>query len=189
MLSAKTQPFCCGFNVSKTNKFLTFLRWWIVNNKCWFFSTLYRTNANLLPQMSNLLQTKFDLCCHIFRSFARRQAFSSHQFVHRQQGLVKLGHLSDEKFIFKILDSLWPSNAIWCHVIIASGIGLLPDSTKPLPESTLTYHQWSLVALTWGWYLRKFPRYLSFIRIWKWLNHWGLATPYGNINLGQHWLR
>ena len=36
----------------------------------------------------------------------------------------------------------------WCHhmvtgilVNIGSGNGLLPDGTKPLPESVLTYHQ------------------------------------------------
>ena len=38
---------------------------------------------------------------------------------------------------------LWPSDAIWGHiwVNIGSGIGLLPDGTKPLPKPMLTYHQ------------------------------------------------
>ena len=30
---------------------------------------------------------------------------------------------------------------------IASGNGLLPDGTKPLPELMLTYYQWGLVQL------------------------------------------
>ena len=33
---------------------------------------------------------------------------------------------------------------IWVN--IASGNGLLPDGTKPLPEPMLTDHQWSPVA-------------------------------------------
>ena len=34
-------------------------------------------------------------------------------------------------------------------VNIGSGNGLLPDGTKPLPESVLTYHQRCSVAVTW----------------------------------------
>ena len=37
-------------------------------------------------------------------------------------------------------------------VNIGSGNGLLPDSTKPLPEPMLTNHQLSLVAFTSGQY-------------------------------------
>ena len=43
----------------------------------------------------------------------------------------------------------------WGHMVteiwinIGSGNGLLPDGTKPLPESMLTYNQWGIVALTW----------------------------------------
>ena len=35
------------------------------------------------------------------------------------------------------------------YVNIGSGNGLLPDGTKPLPESMLTNGQWSVVAFTW----------------------------------------
>ena len=38
-----------------------------------------------------------------------------------------------------IVNSLWPSDAI--YVNIGSGNGLLPDSTKPLPDPMLTYYQ------------------------------------------------
>ena len=55
------------------------------------------------------------------------------------------------------INSLWPSDNIQCHrnwstivhmasyklIYIGSGNGLLPDGTKPLPESTLTNHQWA----------------------------------------------
>ena len=35
------------------------------------------------------------------------------------------------------------------YVNIGSGNGLLPDSTKPLPEPMLTTDQWGAVAFTW----------------------------------------
>ena len=50
---------------------------------------------------------------------------------------------------------------------ISSGNGLLSGSTKPLPESILTYHQWGLVAFTPGQFYRKFSRYQSLIFVWK----------------------
>ena len=58
--------------------------------------------------------------------------------------------------------------------------GLMPDRTKPLPEPMLTSHQWSLVAVTWRQFRRKFSRYLSFISASKLLTHWGLVTSYGD---------
>ena len=45
---------------------------------------------------------------------------------------------------------------IWVN--IASGNGLLPDGTKPLPEPMLTYHQEGPVAFTW---VQFYQRYLS----------------------------
>ena len=42
------------------------------------------------------------------------------------------------------INSFWSSDTIWWQeiwVIIGSGNGLLPDSTKPLPEPMLTDHQ------------------------------------------------
>ena len=44
---------------------------------------------------------------------------------------------------------------IWVN--IGSGIDLLHDDTKPLPEPKLSNHQWSLMALTWGQFHRKCP--------------------------------
>ena len=38
--------------------------------------------------------------------------------------------------------------------------GLLPGSTKPLPELALTNHKWGLVALTWGEFHMECSRYL-----------------------------
>ena len=41
-----------------------------------------------------------------------------------------------------IVNSLWPSDTIWLQMVtIASGDGLVPDSTEPLPEPMLTYCQ------------------------------------------------
>ena len=42
---------------------------------------------------------------------------------------------------------------------IGSGNGLLPDSTKPLPEPMLTYSQWGRMALTWDQFHRQFSRF------------------------------
>ena len=39
---------------------------------------------------------------------------------------------------------------LWCKspwVKTGSGISLLPDSTNPLPEPMLTYHQWGPVSI------------------------------------------
>ena len=36
---------------------------------------------------------------------------------------------------------------VWVN--FASGKGLVPGGTKPLPEPMLTYHRWGSVALTW----------------------------------------
>ena len=38
----------------------------------------------------------------------------------------------------------------YVNVDFGSDNGSLPGSTKPLPELMVTYHPWSLVALTWG---------------------------------------
>ena len=47
--------------------------------------------------------------------------------------------------LYTYINLLGPSDAIWLAteiwVNIGSGNGLLPDGTKPLPETMLTYHQ------------------------------------------------
>ena len=53
------------------------------------------------------------------------------------------------------------------NILNGSDSGLLPDGTKPLPESMLTNHQWDLVAFTWGYFDRKCLRYLSLIWVSK----------------------
>ena len=37
----------------------------------------------------------------------------------------------------------------------SSGNGLVPDGTKPLPGTILTYHQWYIVAFTWRQFHRE----------------------------------
>ena len=64
---------------------------------------------------------------------------------------------------------------IW--VSIGPGNGLLPDGTKPLPEPMLTYHQWSLVAFTWGQFHMKCSRYLPLTWVWKSLFKITSASP------------
>ena len=53
---------------------------------------------------------------------------------------------------------------------IGRGNGLLPDSTKPLPQPVLIYFQWGLVAFTRGQFHTKCWRYLL------WLSHEGNFT-------------
>ena len=82
----------------------------------------------------------------------------------------------------KSVNSLWPSEAMatqdWFNmatqnwVNIGSGNGLEPDGTKPIPEPMLTYHQWDLLAFTWGKFHQKCSRYLSLIWVWKLLIHY-----------------
>ena len=43
------------------------------------------------------------------------------------------------------------------RVNIRSGNGLLPDGTKPLPESMLTDHQWGLMEFDGGSFTETFP--------------------------------
>ena len=46
--------------------------------------------------------------------------------------------------LLHLVNSLWPSDTIWRQRSgsnIGSGNGLLPDGTKPLPETILTHHQ------------------------------------------------
>ena len=59
----------------------------------------------------------------------------------------------------------WRHMEIWTNT--GSGHGLMPDSTKPLPETILTYHQSSLVASIW----EKFPKKCSRWQSVKWGNH------------------
>ena len=59
---------------------------------------------------------------------------------------------------------MWPSDTIWGHRSGSTlGNGLLPDGTKPLPETMLIYHQEGVVVLTLGQFGRKCSRYQSLI--------------------------
>ena len=42
----------------------------------------------------------------------------------------------------------WWHYMVW-EILVNTGLGngMLPDGTKPLPDSMLTYHQWGSVAL------------------------------------------
>ena len=57
------------------------------------------------------------------------------------------------------INSLWPSDAIYGNtetwivigsvwINIGSGNGVLPESSKPLPEPILTYYQWDRMVVT-----------------------------------------
>ena len=67
------------------------------------------------------------------------------------------------------INSMWPSDTIWQQmwVNIGSGNGLLPDGTKPLPESVLTNHQWGLAAFISEHFHWKCSGYISLTWVWK----------------------
>ena len=56
---------------------------------------------------------------------------------------------------------------------------LLPDGAKLLPKPKLTYHQWILVAFTWGLFHRKCSKHHLYI-FWKLL-----ILDFGCISIGQ----
>ena len=56
------------------------------------------------------------------------------------------------------VNSLWPSDSIGWHkfrVITGSANGLLPDSTKPLPETMSTYHHRCFLVFNWEQFIKK----------------------------------
>ena len=59
------------------------------------------------------------------------------------------------------INSLWPRDATYIWVSIGSSDGLLPYSSKPLPKPVLTYHQWGMLALSWGQFHINCSRYQS----------------------------
>ena len=72
-----------------------------------------------------------------------------------------------ENVIFN--NSLWPSDTmvteIWVN--IGSGNGLLPDSTKPLPQPMLTDHQWGPMTFILGEFHNTCLNHQSLKSIWK----------------------
>ena len=96
--------------------------------------------------------------------------------------------------------SLWLSDAIWQHKFRST---LLPDGTKPLPKPMLNSHQSrfcrihlraiSQQVLKLICYIMNLKRILlkllSYIPEANELTHFGLVTPYGDTDLGQHGLR
>ena len=66
-------------------------------------------------------------------------------------------------------NALRPSDTIWRQiwVNIGSGNGLMPDSTKPLPEPMLTDHQWSPLTFILGQFNKGCLNHQSLTVIWK----------------------
>ena len=53
------------------------------------------------------------------------------------------------------------------HWFWTPGYAVMPDSTKPLPERTLTSHQWGFAAFTWQQCHTNCPSYYSVQWNWK----------------------
>ena len=71
--------------------------------------------------------------------------------------------------------------AIGNRVNIGPGNGLLPDGTKPLPETMLTYHQWSLVTITWAQFHKRYFSHHLLKLTWKLLFKNVIQTSRGPI--------
>ena len=60
-------------------------------------------------------------------------------------------------FTNNLLNSLWPSDAIWWHIswsTLPQPMACCLTGTKPLPEPVLTYHHWGSVTITWWQFWR-----------------------------------
>ena len=66
----------------------------------------------------------------------------------------------------------------WIWVNIGSGNGLVPNSTKPLPKPMLVSDQWGPVEFT----VSNFEASDLVTILYN-------VMPYGDIDLGKHWLR
>ena len=79
------------------------------------------------------------------------------------QGFINsAGNMKDEHFDSLVQD---------CSISIANAIRILQSCTKPLIYNKILHNK----------------LFMSYDVIK--LTHWGLVTPYGDKNLGQHWLR
>ena len=78
-----------------------------------------------------------------------------------------------------IFNSLWPSDAVWCHrtwpTLVQIMTCCLMTPSRYLKQCC--NHQWGLVAFTWEDFHRKCWGYLSFIWVWKLLIKVTAATP------------
>ena len=54
--------------------------------------------------------------------------------------------------------TVWLSDTIWHHRTWSTLVQVMAWCLKPLPAPMLTYHQWGLVAFTWGKFHRKCSR-------------------------------
>ena len=74
-----------------------------------------------------------------------------------------------EKFSMTRVDSLWPCDAILTTITvwvnIGPGNGLLPDGTKPSPESMLTLSSMDSMAFTWQQFSRQYRKTSNIRRI------------------------
>ena len=110
----------------------------------------------------------------------------------------------DWGIIIDYINSLWPTNIIWqCRSgsTIGAGNGLLPDGTKPLPESVLMSSKVlvgiQLRAISHKVLMNQIHNMCLEITVLKLLHlpganeltQCGLVTPYGDTDLGQHRLR
>ena len=57
------------------------------------------------------------------------------------------------------------ATSIWVN--ICSGNGLLPNGTKPFPESILTYHPYGPMAFIWGPFQKRYIYHQSHEFVWK----------------------
>ena len=97
------------------------------------------------------------------------------------------------------VNSLWPCNAIWQHRSGSKLAQVMAWCRLPEPILSWNYDFWypSQCNFTEKWtkYTDKNYRLIKFLKIFLHLpgddelTHWGLVTPFGDIDLGQHWLR
>ena len=110
-------------------------------------------NSHLYMAVCNIWNHRISrpLCCRHFRYY-----YANGLCVVDANEVYKLYKKPDVTWYIRYrLNSLWRSTWIWIH--FGSGKGLLPDGTKPLHDSMLTYHQCDSVVSTWEQFHRKYP--------------------------------
>ena len=80
---------------------------------------------------------------------------------------------------------------IWVN--IGSGNGLLPDSTKPLPEPVLTYHMCGPVTLIWGQFHYRYLSHWPLNQLENYSSKIDFESPRGqwvkvSLKLGHGWV-
>ena len=129
-----------------------------------FINHFYQVKEN--PECLNIL-TYWSKCWvdRLRRTIRMKVKCKQEYFINRYIDLatifyIKLPTSTAALLVVNSVNHYWVTGVLgivawWCYIVqeiwvsTSSGNGLLPDNTKPLPESMLNNHQWGLLAFTY----------------------------------------